>query len=41
MTPEAQDLVKKLLNPDFKKRLGAQGVNEIKQHPFFKGKTKI
>ncbi|KAL4451046.1 hypothetical protein ABPG74_021368 [Tetrahymena malaccensis] len=37
MTPEAQDLIKKLLNPDYKKRLGANGSQEIKQHKFFQG----
>ncbi|KAL4490881.1 hypothetical protein ABPG72_008617 [Tetrahymena utriculariae] len=37
MTPEAQDLIKKLLNHDYKKRLGANGSQEIKQHKFFSG----
>ena len=35
MTPEAQDLISKLLVLDPKKRLN---VNQIKAHPFFKGK---
>ena len=34
MTPEAQDLISKLLVLDPKKRLN---VNQIKAHPFFKG----
>lgn len=38
MTPEAQNLIQSLLNPDPKQRLGARGVEEIKNHPWFKGK---
>jgi len=35
---EAKDLIRKLLVPDPKKRLGATyDANEIKEHPFFKG----
>jgi len=37
MSPEAADLIKKLLTSDHTKRLGAQGAQEIKEHPFFKG----
>jgi serine/threonine-protein kinase RIM15 len=37
MSPEAQDFIDKLLTVDPKKRLGANGVDEIKQHAFFKG----
>ena len=36
ISPEAEDLIAKLINnPDI--RLGINGVNEIKSHPFFKG----
>lgn len=37
VTPEAKDLIDKLLELDRKKRLGSKGVEEIKNHPFFKG----
>lgn len=37
MSPQAKDLIEKLLNPDYKERLGAKGASEIKNHPFFKG----
>lgn len=37
MTPEAKDFIGKLLNPDPEKRLGSHGVEEIKQHAWFKG----
>ncbi len=39
MSPDAIDLVKQLLNPNPKKRLGYgdNGVENIKQHKFFKG----
>lgn len=40
ITPEAQDLINKLLEKNPKKRLGSKGVNEIKNHIFFKGITK-
>ena len=36
MSPEAQDLIRKLIT-DSKDRLGRNGCDEIKQHPFFKG----
>jgi len=39
MSPEACDLIKKLLVIDPKQRLGDKGADEIKAHPFFKGKT--
>lgn len=38
MSPEAADLIKNLLEPDPRKRLGVRGAGEIKQHRFFKGK---
>ena len=28
-------MMEQLMNPDPKKRLGAKGIDEIKQHPFF------
>lgn len=34
-TPEAEDLLKQLLAKDPEKRLGHNGVDEIKSHPFF------
>ena len=37
MTPEAKDLINKLLELDPKKRLGSNGINEIKDHKFFVG----
>lgn len=37
MTPEAQDLIEKLLTMDPKERLGAKGVQEIQSHKFFQG----
>ncbi|EGR28176.1 hypothetical protein IMG5_181050 [Ichthyophthirius multifiliis] len=36
ISPEAADLMQKLLNPNYKERLGAKGADEIKAHPFFK-----
>lgn len=36
MTPELQDLIAGLLNKDPELRLGANGPQEIKEHPFFK-----
>jgi hypothetical protein len=33
--PVAADFIKKLLNQDYKTRLGVRGVSEIKDHPFF------
>jgi serine/threonine protein kinase len=35
MTPEAKDLILKLLEPDYTKRLGCNGTVEIKHHAFF------
>ena len=35
MSPEAKDLIDRLLQKDFMSRLGAKGANEIKMHPFF------
>ncbi len=37
MSPEAHDLIEKLLTSDPQHRLGANGVESIKSHPFFKG----
>eukprot|EP01017_Pseudomicrothorax_dubius_P044262 TRINITY_DN7461_c0_g2_i1.p1 TRINITY_DN7461_c0_g2~~TRINITY_DN7461_c0_g2_i1.p1 ORF type:complete len:839 (-),score=239.52 TRINITY_DN7461_c0_g2_i1:1-2517(-) len=37
MSPEAQDLIQKLLASDPKKRLGYNSIDEIKKHPFFEG----
>ena len=37
MSPEAKDLIVKLLNPDPEKRLGSKGTDEIKNHKFFDG----
>ncbi|GAB4850525.1 Probable serine/threonine protein kinase ireh1 [Ancistrocladus abbreviatus] len=36
MSPEAQDLIDKLLTEDPTQRLGARGASEVKQHPFFR-----
>jgi len=36
LSPDAIDLIKKLLQKDPKVRLGAKGAHEIKRHPFFK-----
>jgi serine/threonine protein kinase len=36
MSPEAQDLIDKLLTEDPNERLGAKGATEVKAHPFFK-----
>lgn len=30
------DLIKKLIEPDYTKRLGHNNIEEIKSHPFFK-----
>ena len=35
VSPEAQDLIVKLLNKDRTQRLGANGIDEILQHPWF------
>ncbi|KAI8064676.1 hypothetical protein BC940DRAFT_369013 [Gongronella butleri] len=37
VSPEAIDFMDRLLTLDPKKRLGAKGPDEVKQHPFFKG----
>ena len=37
LSPEARDLIQKLLNSTPSKRLGANGAEEVKQHPFFDG----
>ena len=39
ISPEAADLIKQLLNLNYKERLGANGAAEIKNHPFFKSKS--
>ncbi|GEQ66748.1 hypothetical protein JCM33374_g411 [Metschnikowia sp. JCM 33374] len=36
-TPEAKDLIKKLLTLDYEQRLGFNGADEIMQHPYFIG----
>ena len=36
MTPESSDLIKKLIEPDPHSRLGANGIDEITSHPFFR-----
>lgn len=36
ITPEAVDLIKRLLEADPSKRLGVNGAQEVKNHPFFK-----
>ncbi|KAM9895455.1 hypothetical protein OXX79_008074 [Metschnikowia pulcherrima] len=36
-TPEAKDLIKRLLTLDYEHRLGFHGAEEIMQHPYFKG----
>jgi len=37
MSPDAKDLIDKLLTIDPSQRLGANGADEVKKHPFFKG----
>ena len=37
VSPEAQNLINKLLDPDPKKRLGSKGAEEIQKHKFFRG----
>ncbi|KAL8130848.1 hypothetical protein AgCh_006964 [Apium graveolens] len=37
MSPEAQDLIDRLLLHDPNQRLGAEGSSEVKAHPFFRG----
>ncbi|KAK2973223.1 hypothetical protein RJ640_004233 [Escallonia rubra] len=36
MSPEAQDLIDRLLTEDPNQRLGARGASEVKEHPFFR-----
>jgi serine/threonine protein kinase len=36
LSDNAKDIIKKLLNRNVKKRLGNNGIKEIKEHPFFK-----
>ena len=36
MSPEAEDLIKNLLETDHEKRLGVNGISDFKSHPFFK-----
>lgn len=36
ISPESYDLLNKLLNPNWRERLGSKGAEEIKKHPFFK-----
>ena len=37
MTPEAKDLIQKLLVIEPEKRLGYQNIKKIKEHQFFDG----
>jgi hypothetical protein len=37
ISERAYDLIQRLLAKDFVNRLGANGVDEIKSHPFFEG----
>ena len=37
ISEEAKDLITKLLDRNFKNRLGAYDVDDIKNHPFFEG----
>jgi hypothetical protein len=37
MSPEAKDLIMRLLEPNYKKRLGAKSASQIKSHKFFEG----
>ncbi len=39
ISKDAQNLIDRFLDPNPKTRLGSKGINEIKSHPFFKGKT--
>jgi len=35
LSPEAKDIITKLLDVDWKTRLGSKGAEEVKKHPFF------
>ena len=37
VSPEAHDLINRLLDPNPKKRLGTRGAMEIQRHKFFRG----
>ena len=37
ISSNAYDLIERLLDMDYKTRIGSQGIDEIKQHPFFNG----
>ncbi|KAK9709568.1 rim15, signal transduction response regulator [Basidiobolus ranarum] len=37
VSPEARNLMEQLMSTDVEKRLGANGVEEVKSHPFFAG----
>jgi len=37
ISPEAKDFIQRLLDKDFSQRLGANGAEEIKKHPFLQG----
>lgn len=37
ISPVAADFIKALLNPDYRERLGAKDIDEIKSHKFFAG----
>jgi serine/threonine protein kinase len=37
ISESAYDLIMKLLNKNFKERLGAINIEDIKNHPFFEG----
>jgi hypothetical protein len=41
MTPEAQKLILRFLDPNPRTRLGSRGIQEIKDHPFFKGRMNL
>jgi serine/threonine protein kinase len=37
LSPEARDIIDRLLTVDVNERLGSRGAAEVKQHPFFRG----
>ena len=41
MSAQCQDFIIKSLDKNYKTRLGANGSDEIKKHPWFKGNLKI